>query len=383
MLNAVGSGRNYRAAVTSAKRFVRRWSALLAMTLGMVPSRPALGVETEAIGINYAASADCPTRTQFIAEIRARTQHFQLTSEIDVRQFEVTIARSDAGYAGVLRILDSDRSPAEREIDGETCQSVALALAIAAALAVDPQADTTPEAAVIGRPGTGDASSAGSSGSDAGDASTAAKQPRKPPAAAPHRRPVAVAPVPRSARPSENAPASERVVSAGVAMTATWGPAPEVLLTPAPFAALEFPASSPWQLALRVEPLLAQTGTIGPDYQPATFRLMALRAEACPLALQLLDSLVFRPCVAADAGAIQAEGRDVARPRSETRPWLSAGLRGRLTWLLGPVFFVDLAGGAQAAVTRDEYVFRNPRTHLYQPSALDPTAEFSLGGRFF
>ena len=334
---------------------------------------PAQAAETEAIRITYSATPSCPSRSDFVSEIRARTKQVQVSTSEAVRHFDVSVEAGDGGFAGVLRITDAGQAPAVRQIDGETCQSVTVALAIAAALAVDPQADTTPEAAALGDPAP-----------DGSSFSTRASSPEnqdeaKPPEPAP---PTPSAPVITPTPPPE-APTSRTVFSVGVAMAATWGPAPKVLLAPAPFAALEFEASGPWQLALRLQPMLAQTGTIGPQFEAATFRLMALRAEGCPLAFELGDALALRPCLAVDAGAVRAEGKDIARPRTETRGWASVGARGRLVWLLGSRIFVDAAAGAQVAVTRDEYVFRNPRNHLYQPAVLSPTAEISVGGRFF
>ncbi len=329
--------------------------------------------ETEAIRISYVATRSCPSRSEFVSEIRARTKHVQVSTSEAVRHFDINLEAAEEGFAGVLRITDAGQTPAVRKIDGETCQSVAVALAIAAALAADPQADTTPEAAALGDPAA-DGSSAPTQATD----SRTQDEPKPSDATpTPPSSPIITPP------PPPEPPSSSNVFSVGVAMAATWGPAPKVLLAPAPFAALEFEASGPWQLALRLQPMLAQTGTIGPQFEAATFRLMAVRAEGCPLVFELAEALVLRPCLAVDAGAVRAEGKDIARPRTETRPWASLGARGRLVWLLGSRIFLDAAAGAQLALTRDEYVFRNPRNHLYQPAVLSPTAEISLGGRFF
>ncbi len=331
---------------------------------------PSHAAETEAIRITYAAAQNCPSRSQFVNEVRARTKQVRASASEAVRHFDISVKRGDGGYMGVLRITDAGQAPAVREIDGETCHSVVVALAIAAALAVDPQADTTPEAAALDAPAAGNPIATAPR-----NQKEQATQPKTPPSSAP---PPAVKPTP----PPEP-PASGNVLSVGVAMAATWGPAPEVLLAPAPFAALEFEASGLWQLALRLQPMVAQTGTIGPQFEAATFRLMAVRVEGCPLAVELVETLALRPCLAVDAGAVRAEGKDIARPRTETRAWASVGARGRLVWLLGSRIFLDAAAGAQLAVTRNEYVFRNPRNHLYQPAVLSPTAEVSVGGRFF
>jgi hypothetical protein len=332
---------------------------------------PSNAVETEVIRISYAATQDCPTRLQFVSEIRARTKHVRVSASESVRHFDIAVQSVDGGYSGMLRIMDAGQVPAVRKIEGETCQSVAVALAIAAALAVDPQADTTPEAAALDAP------------------PPATKDPGEPADKKKGKKPAKTQPAPASPAPvilpapARAATEPGRVFSVGVAMVATWGPAPEVLLAPAPFAALEFAATGPWQIALRLQPMLAQTGTIGPQFEAATFRLMALRVEGCPLVLDIRGLLSVRPCLAVDAGAVRAEGKNIARPRSETRAWASAGARGRLVWMLGKHVFLDAAAGAQFAATRDEYVFRNPRNRLYQPAVLSPTAEFSLGGRFF
>ncbi|HMR78641.1 MAG TPA: hypothetical protein PKD61_26220 [Polyangiaceae bacterium] len=347
-------------------RFTMRVTTCAALCLLSAPGGAA---ETETISLNYDVVSGCPSRAQFVGEILARTDHAAIADQTQARRLQVNVTREADAFVGVLRISDDKHPPAERSIEGESCQSVVLALAIAAALAIDPDADTRPEATALGAPST--------------PAPAPNATPRKQAKSA--TQPSTGTDIPTNARPT-NVPRAAKDgavrVSAGAGLVATWGPAPEVLVTPAPFVGFTWPSDSSLELAIRLQPSFAQTGTLGPAFDAADFRLASLRTEICPASLALASDLALLPCATSDVGVIFAKGRAIAEPASETKFWLALGARGRLVWSLNGWLFVDLAAGLAAAPLRYEYVFRNPKSRIYQPPLFSPNADFSVGGRF-
>jgi hypothetical protein len=83
----------------------------------------------------------------------------------------------------------------------------------------------------------------------------------------------------------------------------------------------------------------------------ATFTWLLLAADFCPVQASLVRRLWFRPCLRVSGGQLGAAGTVNGMPYGEHRPWVSAGLLGRLQWRpAGPLFF-EAQGGAAYAFT--------------------------------
>lgn len=309
--------------------------------------------------LDYQASRDCPTASEFEREVRARTSAVRFVSQEPSRTFQIRIERRGNGYSGTLDVSSRNAPTAHREIEGEHCDSVALVLAIAAALAIDPNANVNPAAL------------------------RAAPEPsrrRTPLSRARKLRGVAANPVRPAVRARRSSPRRSSI-DAGATLSVIVGPAPVALIAPAPFVQYEARRPALWQPSIRAAPLIARSGLIGPDAAQAVFTWYALRATGCPF--RFGKAVAFEPCAVMEAGLLHARGVAIATPRQRTRPWLALGLEGRLTWELWPPVFVELAARAELVVTRYDYVFEVPHRVFYSTPRFSPAAEGGFGVRFF
>jgi hypothetical protein len=125
--------------------------------------------DVEPIHFQYVASAPCPDEASFLALVRGRTQRWReaAVGAEDARQFLVEAGVSEVGCrtrhssercgpehqtAGRLAwarltVTESGKAGAPREIRAPSCDEAVGAIAVVAALAIDPTASTAPVAA--------------------------------------------------------------------------------------------------------------------------------------------------------------------------------------------------------------------------------------------
>lgn len=332
-------------------------AASLGIALALTSAAPSVLAEAETVRLDYAAVRDvCPPRADFEAEVRARTSKVAFGDS--GRYFRVQIERGEAGFVGTLAISEQAAAESERRIDGTDCAEVASALALVAALAVDPDAKTGPRAELALAPSV-----------EPEVEPKPEPEPEPTPSASAAPRPVQErAPSPRP--PSQPSPRWGWAVALGA--SALSGPAPRWLFAVGPEAELlRRTGASVQSLGLSV--FAAQTGIVGPSDDRSRFRLLALRVSVCPVGADA--GWRWRACAVADGGALSAEGRGVDQSMSKTRPWLAAGLRGRLGLALSSRIYVDLDLIGEANLTRDHFIFQNPKRTVYDV----PFASFAGG----
>jgi hypothetical protein len=113
-------------------------AALLASALcTTLPAR----ADTESITLDYDASAGCPDRKQFVARVRTFTSKAEIVNDDGTprRKFGVQVARAGSAIQGELTI-DDRGAKTTRHVSGKTCDEVVSALALATAIAIDPDA---------------------------------------------------------------------------------------------------------------------------------------------------------------------------------------------------------------------------------------------------
>lgn len=96
----------------------------------------------ERLTLEYKASATCPGAERFVSEVAELTDKAKFESPSDLpvdRELSVTITERSSGFLGTMRLKDVTGT-SHREIEGESCEEVVGALALALALAVDPDA---------------------------------------------------------------------------------------------------------------------------------------------------------------------------------------------------------------------------------------------------
>jgi hypothetical protein len=334
-------------------------------------SRPA-DAQT-ATRIDYSASPGCPDEGAFVARVRARTSRLRAPAPGEgASEYRVQVTPMAAGARGSLTVVEPSGATSSREVEGDTCESVVEALALIAALALDPDASTAllpPMGASA--PSSPTASSAPAQGAAAGE----------PPRAIARDAPVEA----RSEPPAPSPWAAHLAAMAGAELTS--GLAPGVLVGPA-LSVEAIWRQRDWPTA--VEPVLdvrlgvsRLAATVPAHVGSARFAWTLGRLEGCPVRA-VVGSFEVLPCVRFDGGDLQAVGLGVDLPRpAASRLWLSLGALCRLRWTPLPPILLEVDAGVSAPLVRDRFYFDTPPTSIYDVPALAAVAGGAAGGRFW
>ncbi len=116
-----------------------KWCAALT-TAYLCMASPALA-DKEAIALDYQPGAGCPDRSKFIERVQAITSKAEIVSDDGAprRKFGIHVSRVASAVHGELTI-DDHGEKTTRTVSGASCDEVISALALATALAVDPEA---------------------------------------------------------------------------------------------------------------------------------------------------------------------------------------------------------------------------------------------------
>jgi hypothetical protein len=328
------------------------------------------GTAPPQVSLHYLGDSGCPDETEFVSEVTARVRRTVQWSKTGATAQMVVIIRQAGDHAsGSLEIVQRATEPTRREFTSASCAEVGSALALVAALALDPNARTEQLPA-----------------STLGSALSMEPPPAPPPppslqsAPAP---PPALSPAvqPPSALPVPPPPRDPYVVWLGPTAMAAVGYASEPLVAFGLSLGVRSvrPGFSP---GLQLTPLWGKTGTTGPHATKGTFAWAIGRLEGCPLQLSLAPPLRFEPCVAAELGALSARGAsDDVVPVSVDRWWLAAGATLSLHLSLGS-WFARLGGSAMLPLTRDEFVFHDPDRTIHRASPVVAGGSLGLGFQF-
>lgn len=91
---------------------------------------------------SYEAPADCPTGEDAFALVHGRTPRVLRVRGADLR-LAMRVVSERSGYKGVLTVQRAGQAPERRAMTGERCGEVVEALALTAALSIDPEATLT------------------------------------------------------------------------------------------------------------------------------------------------------------------------------------------------------------------------------------------------
>lgn len=302
--------------------------------------------DTEAVRTVYRAPAECPSEDGFWRELTARTDLARHATDGNFdRTFEVIVTKESDGYAGRLEIVEPDGERALRSLDDQDCSELVRALSFIASIAVNEKARE--KAAVLALKQSA-SESLRRSGS-------------RPPPALPERR---------------------WVPGAAAQTTLLGAVAPKALFTGGVRFELAAHFASPWSPTFALALLAGQTGTLSPTVELAQFRWLGGRLELCPLKLTFGAMLSLRPCALADLAALRATGDSAPHPGEATRFWAATGALAALRWSPEGGFFVDAQAGALVPLTRDDFIFENPKILVHRPAAVGVTAALALGFSF-
>ncbi|MBI5531388.1 MAG: hypothetical protein HY898_01645 [Deltaproteobacteria bacterium] len=277
-------------------------------------------------------SGDCPELSAFPDRLKALSGRLRIVAPwVEAPLLRVRVVRSDAGLRGVLVSQRRGSEEVAREIEGARCEDIVAALALVAALQIDPPA--------TGVPITYHLSSA-----------------------------------------SKDAPSSWKY---GLGVGAGWMAASDMPW----FSGLRLWAdtradrSGLLSPAFRLAALRLQSGTVHSDAADSSFTLTAVSADACPLHWPGNDLLHAEPCVRVVWGRMSGTATGVAEARSEDRDWLAAGLAGRA--MLHPVGPLVVIGEASWEMPLLRYQFYlDPGTPLLRIPAHTFGLTIGLGLQF-
>ena len=330
---------------------------LLARVAGAAPT------ETEPIRLEYTAPTGCPDASEFGRRVFERTSKARSAGDDETaRTFVVVIETTGAETQGSMVVRQDGMSTVARRVSGKDCEEVARALALATALAIDPEAAlTAPEPSGVGdtAPGPGTTEHTPEPGpKDPG------RRADKPPEEGPR-----------------SSPAGARRAALLFGPSAAFGPAP----TPGfgASAAVEWSSPSPVVLpaAVGVELVFLTSAEHTVAGAGSSFDFVFARPYVCTLGLAFGADVGLVPCIGGALGAVVASGSSIARPATETRFWAAGELALRLDIALADDWFVDATGGVVLPFTRYRFLFRTPDTRIHHVPAVTAAAGLRIGRR--
>jgi hypothetical protein len=313
------------------------------------------------IYLDYVAAVGCPSRSEFVAQVKARTALAQFVDDASTgRRFTVS-ARFEGGRAvGRFTSGRGAMSGTARQVTSESCEDVVSALALIAALAIDPHANLAEPLPPSGP----DASSASTMSSDV-TSNAGANQPVSHSASSGSSSPIA----PNSPTRVERASGTGvRYSSWQIGLTANgtlWASSPVMpvggLSVMVQWQSLEEQGLSP---ALRLSVGRAVSATAHLDTGGgARFTSSTARLDLCALRINLGHSIALQPCVGIEGGWITATGvkqDPIVGTQEWTRPWWAVNEMLRMQVELGKGWSYGLEAGLAEPLWRDTFVFDYP-----------------------
>jgi hypothetical protein len=299
------------------------------------------------------APAGCPGDRAFENEIASRTRLASRTSA-DARTFVVSISATPGGSSGVLEIRERDGTATERRVKTGSCEETVSALALVAALALDPTAGLNAQPA------------------------PPVTSPTPPAVPLTHPEQAPACPVAPPAVPIAEPAAGS--YGSGIAFSLTGGAAPRPLLGAGAF--LE--AGRAGAFAARLSLADYPAASVATDVGSARFTLLLARAELCrPLAVTPVVELSL--CAGFEAGRHSAEaevGAGVSRPDRQSATWAAPVGAFRIAIDLGPMRF-ETEGNLGVPLVREDFVVDVPEQKtVYRAPAVEAGARFGLGMHF-
>jgi hypothetical protein len=324
------------------------------------PRRALAGeVEVEHVSVAYAAEETCPSEERFIGNVRRYTTKWSVVdSSSSVRSFRVVLAKHGAEHRGLLVIETPGGKPTQREIVAPDCERVARGLAIAMALAIDPEANISELP-----PKTAPAS----------EAPGVASEPPHP--SVPPSRPEDVAKEKEHEKEKEKEKGTERgkagaspgarppVLTFGVEARGELTSAVVRDVAPVVGAAFDVRAALPglpeW-LAPSLAVGIRQSFPVVVDspFGSSEFLWTAAMFRLCPVRVRFASGRIDAvPCAEANAGVLQAEARTNPAARRMSSGWFDVGGSGRVVYRVGDSWGVGASVLVSAPFVRHRFAF--------------------------
>jgi hypothetical protein len=322
---------------------------------GLLCAGQSLAQQTEPIRLAYHAAAGCPGRESFIAQVQARTPRARFTGDEAAGQLVVVSAEVLDGRARGTIGTGSGRP---REVSADNCADVITALALIAALTVDPNAIST---------------------------STLPSPAKAPPSATPPAQPP----------PERSAPAERRArwspdwffgtggrfdASTGIGVAesikllggSTWiesGARMVGILVP----------------SVRVSGRYASSPTVSAGGGAAHFRLLVARLDASPVRFEFGPAALV-PYLALEFGELRGRAEaagPITTARNQGRTWWCAAEGLALEVELREPFHLTLYGELRQPLARYRFVFEDPDLDVAEVPKQELGAGLGVGARFW
>lgn len=340
------------------------WLALAAHAFAQAaPAEPPL--TPQAVELQFATQPGCPSEAEFVDEVLARVRlPVKFGGSEPSIHIIVKLEQATDGARGELELRREAAAATQRDFSASSCAEVGSALALVAALTLDPNARTE---ALPARA--------------ASVPVTAAQAPTPAPTTSPVQ-PQPPSPVPPLPTPRPE-PALRSRYSAWIGPVAAigWGDAPKVLGLFGLGLGVRRISASPLSPSVQLTPLWGKTGTTGPASTTGEFSWAMGRLELCPASFRLTPASRLDPCAAAELGQLTAHGLDaaVAVPDTVQRWWLAVGATLSLHLDLSDWFFIRFGAATLFPLTRDEFVFDLPVRRVHRASAVSLGGQLGLG----
>jgi hypothetical protein len=316
------------------------------------------------VQLEYEGPAVCPDGAAFTREVLARAPRARVAAPAERARTLLAHVKPGGGhrYDGVLVVRDTGGATTERAVHAPSCDELVTALAVIAAMVIDPMTAKT---------GAIDAGSAlADAAADAANAAVADADADAPPPTTPPEVPTSPR---RSEPPPEREPRERWEISAGVGGGAIGGSAPTLLFSVPVFFEVSRNGAGLFDPALRIR--FERTATSASE--TGAFTRTGGSVDLCPIALRA-RSLRAQPCARIELAALAVSGREVEPIRSDVRPWFALGPVARVRLELGSPVFIELEGALLLALVRDRF-FVEPGTLVYRAPLVGATTAFAVG----
>jgi hypothetical protein len=328
--------------------------------------------EGSSIPVRYVAPPGCPEAGTFVDRVLARAPQLRLdlnSSAPHPLAAQIDVA-ANGSSVGRLEIPGSNGELTVRQVTADSCDSVVSALALIAALAIDPH----------------QTNAAGSA-----SASSMTPQALQAPTADSPGRLLAQGSVETTA--TQTSPIASGSSSPEAGQHGSWavgvrangsvgGAAPRPMGGGLIFIERAAPNDARWNWTARFSVGYASTGafTVDTGGGGARFSLALARLDGCPTSFSF-GPATLAPCVAFEGGELIAQGLAQGSIYSAAivpELWFAAAVLARLRVRLGDRFLVDLDGGPTFPLVRDSFVFDDPTVLIHQVGPVAATMDLSV-----
>ncbi|HKO51050.1 MAG TPA: hypothetical protein VJV79_25250 [Polyangiaceae bacterium] len=274
--------------------------------------------------LEYWADGRCPDAVEFARQIQTRAPRLRLAEGAEpALGFYAELVERAGAATGRLTARSPDGREVVREVRGPTCEDVALALALIAALAADPSQPVEDEPPQAKRTGS------------------------------PRLRHVPDDLAPQLAEPPGKTERWSFGLGGGVGFESSIAPNPGYGLSIA-FEAEGY-AGSAFRPLLSLSALRAVGSSSATRGSNASFDWVTFRAAVCPARWPEDTPLFVRPCGFLDAGFLGADVEYGSSSQAQTRPWFALGGFLRTEALVGAVVSFQLDGGITVPLVHGAY----------------------------